>query len=209
MKLQYWYLVCHDCQRKQYIGAGLDKSESTVERLLLLLDYPKRGADARTSLRGLGASLLLAMKFIKLHSAHKLAVWMHHPDDAIAEFPDEWEYDRKENDFLTPHFDDIQPLGISKIEAELHKEIDRWKLAYEQVQEAYYNMQYLDDQKTEGERLRIAMEFRTFVENNGGTVMGPMSVDAEEHVGIIPPPDPRRQLIEDMAGSFVAEEDEE
>lgn len=199
MNRKFWYLCCHSCQHKQYIGADLQRSVEVAHTLVGMLTTDST-SPAGNSLVGLGSSLLLAMKFLRLHDSHQISLWnIEDGNPAVESYPEEWPYDTERKDFITKVFEDITPLGVPA--DKLKSEIEYWRSAYQKVQVALFDLQTKQEAITEGERLQIQRNLREFVETEmQARLVGPNAVETEEVVGI--ELDPRMQKIQEIAEEY-------
>ena len=183
----YWWITCTDCQHRQYIGADLENTEQFISGYLKEHAGGVQHDKAELGLHGLGSSLSIALKFIHLHNGHSLTLaYTTTEEDNYSEYLEEWPIEN--GTLITPSWDTITPLGLTEGQARKDREIARLKLSMEQLQTAYFNMRLQVDAKTDGERIRIAREFRQWVEEHGGVLYGPAAADTDEAVLPVLPP---------------------
>ena len=182
MKHKFWWIACSDCQRRQYLGADLESTDETISELLECHTRKEESAQAGLALHGLGITLSMGLKFILLHGDHKLRIMKTSQGDDPYEdlYSQEWPIEGRS--IVTPAWNEIAPLGMSDAEIKRQNEVERLNIALRQVQETLFDLRMKVDAKTDGERLRIAKEFREYVEQNGGVLVGPAAVDTEEYV---------------------------
>lgn len=191
----YHYLACATCSCKQYIGGNLHLATETIERLLEVLTEPLVGEDQHVEsvigIQGLAGSLLLALKFLKLHGGHQVFLWTPQDlNESPALWEETWKYDPASQEFHTPVWKDIEPLGTPDLEKELRAVITDQRLSIEQITLQNFDLQARLFKDNESMIARLREQMRSFATENGfATLYSSLSPQTiESSAGIMAPP---------------------
>lgn len=209
MKTIYYWIGCQSCVRRQYIGANLDGVDETISVLLQHCNNEETKQHAERSLHGLGTTLTMCLKFIALHNGHRLEFITTTDDvDNYSDYKEEWEiYDS--GTITTPAWKDIVPIGMTESDIKRAKEIETLTTALHQAKEMIYNLRMRIDATTDGERMRIAKEFKEMCDKQGWQACGPQIIETDDLIAPDIVPQKQRTAIDIIAETVYTNNVEE
>lgn len=197
----YFYLYCRSCGVKQYIGADLNLPCAVVDG-----DVP---VAIKQAMHATMSSMEIMLKFLMLHGEHKVGVWTTASiNEAPGHFPELWVYDADAGDIIVPAWDTIKPLGETDEDRRIRREINHWKMMYEQLYPAYMDLRILME-PDERNKMIAKKQLRQWAEEHDYGLYGDnVEADPTSITDVTPPPtDPLRARAQAIAvGLHVTEE---
>lgn len=196
----YIYLVCTNCNKKQFIGTDMEEIENTMQLLISGAKETKMVGNAGNSianvLTGISENVLVALKFLKKHFNHNIILWnasegepipwMIQTDDSstgkYALFEDEWVIDEKTGKYTAPRWPSVLPEINRNSNPLLHEQVDMWKKAYQNEYILRNKLEQLLFKKDPTKIQQLTNELKKMVNDSFSVTQAPAVKDYEETV---------------------------